>query len=593
MNSFAHTRRNSVLSVLSFAACLAAASVGNAQTPSAPPATADPVVQPAIDGVLKAFESHPIVAVGDAHGTAEEGAFYVALISDRRFAKEVGNVVVEFGGSAHQETIDRYVAGEAVPYTELRKVWTDVVGWVPTVAWLEYVDFFAAVRAANAKLPADQRIHVWLGEPPIDWSKIKTQADLTSGRFDRNQFPADLIKREILSKGKKSLVIYGGLHFRFDNGIDERVEADYPHSFFVVTPYWGFQQQACDAALETRAADWPEPTLVSPIKGTWLVGLLRAPGCTFQPGPPAGRAPPTPEQAAMMKDADDDTSGVKSDALLYLGGANSLTQSPVDPAFFLDQDYFNEIARRYQIMTGQPLNWANFVAINGRGTTTVRERYGRAPPPIPDGLRAAIDEKTLDRYVGFYQLRAWRVLTVTRRGPQLWGQLTGGKPVPIHALGHASFWSRSFARPFNFVADTNGRVTSIEFDQAVGDTLAPRIDDKVAQQIASKIEARIKSQAQNPGTEAALRRTIEDYVAGKPNYERMNPALADLTHQILPSLQADLNRLGPVKSIKFVGVSNQGQDMYEVTQEHGVSHWSLALDAEGKIDTLQLQFPNP
>lgn len=45
------------------------------------------------------------------------------------FAREVGNVVVEFGSAARQDVIDRYVAGESVPYTELRTVWTDTIGW--------------------------------------------------------------------------------------------------------------------------------------------------------------------------------------------------------------------------------------------------------------------------------------------------------------------------------------------------------------------------------------------------------------------------------------------------------------------------------
>jgi hypothetical protein len=122
---------------------------------------AAPVV-PAIDGILKAFRNHALVAIGDDHNSAQEEDFYAALVRDPRFSTEVGNVVVEFGGAAQQDTLDRYLNGQEVSYTDLRNVWTDVVGWIPTVTGLGYANFFAQVRAVNLGLPPDRRIHVWL-----------------------------------------------------------------------------------------------------------------------------------------------------------------------------------------------------------------------------------------------------------------------------------------------------------------------------------------------------------------------------------------------------------------------------------------------
>lgn len=179
----------------------------------APTATAQtPVAQPAIDVILDAFKTHPLVAIDDNHGLAQELDFYSVLVRDPRFGKEVGNVVVEVGDSAQQGVIDRYVAGEDVPYMELRKVWTDTVGWVPVIPSIGYLNLFASVRAANLALPADQRIRVWLGEPPIDWTTIKTRADFLPLLRQRDDFPAALIKSEILAKKRKALVIYGGGH---------------------------------------------------------------------------------------------------------------------------------------------------------------------------------------------------------------------------------------------------------------------------------------------------------------------------------------------------------------------------------------------
>src|SRR5581483_1386589 len=117
-----------------------------------------------------------------------------------------------FGGAAQQDTLDRYLNGEQVSYEDLRKVWTDVVGWIPTVTGLGYANFFAQVRAVNLALPRERRIHVWLGEPPIDWSTIKTKADFQPILAQRDSHAVDVIEKNILEPGRKAVVIYGGWH---------------------------------------------------------------------------------------------------------------------------------------------------------------------------------------------------------------------------------------------------------------------------------------------------------------------------------------------------------------------------------------------
>ena len=159
---------------LAFVAILAVTSPAGAQTPN----RAAPTVRPAIDGILAAFEKHPLVGIGDAHNLAQQEDFFATLIRDSRFAKEVGNVVVEFGTATHQDVLDRYINGGAVSFAELRSVWSDAVGATPTVTGLGYVNFLANVRTANLSLPPEQRIRVWLGEPVIDWATVKTQEDL-------------------------------------------------------------------------------------------------------------------------------------------------------------------------------------------------------------------------------------------------------------------------------------------------------------------------------------------------------------------------------------------------------------------------------
>jgi hypothetical protein len=97
---------------------------------------------------------------------------------------------------------------------------------------------------------------------------------------------------------------------------------------------------------------------------------------------------------------------------------------------------------------------------------------------------------------------------------------------------------------------------------------------------------RFKDQTQSPGTEAALRRDIEELRLGEPKYELMSAGLANVTRQQLPQLKATITQLGAVQSVTFKGVGPAGADIYEVKFEHGSTEWRLMLDADGKVETV-------
>ena len=209
------------------------------------------------------FRRYPILALGDIHGMAQEEDFFAQVIRDPRFAKDIGNVVVEFGDASQQDTIDRFVASDDVSYEQLRRVWTDTAGWMPTVTSMGYLNFFATARAVNLSLPAAQQLHVWLGDPPVDWSKVTKRDDLPNVT-NRNQFPADLITSKLLSQGKRALVIYGVGHLSGQKSLVALIEKSYPSSVFVVTPYFGFVQKSCSEAFEAKLHGWPIPALATP-----------------------------------------------------------------------------------------------------------------------------------------------------------------------------------------------------------------------------------------------------------------------------------------------------------------------------------------
>ena len=270
----------------------------------------------------------------------------------------MGNVVVEFGDATEQETIDRFVAGEEIPYDQLRRVWASTVGWFPTVTALGYMNFFAEVRAVNSGLAPSQRIHVWLGDPPIDWSKVVTRADVAHVA-DRNHYPADIIKLNLLAKNKKSLIIYGLGHLSGSRSLAMLIETFRPGSLFVVTPYFGFAQQSCSDAFERALKAWPSPALATPVRNTALQSPLQQAGCRITDSSDFhfSAAATEADKAAAIARSESRVSALSGDALLYLGPAATLTESPLSPDLYLDAAFRKEIGRRFKIMTGQPMDW--------------------------------------------------------------------------------------------------------------------------------------------------------------------------------------------------------------------------------------------
>jgi hypothetical protein len=349
-------------------------------------------IKPAIDGIFDAFE-RSLVGLGDKHGLAQEIEFYEALIRDPRFARNVGNVVVEFGGAARQDVIDRYVNGEPVAYRELRQVWTDTVGWTPTVWSVGYANFFAQVRDVNRTLPRQQRIRVWLGEPPIVWERIQTRDELREYMRARETHAAGLLVQHILEQKKKALVIYGSQHLRrfsaeetakkellwtdwtatapetaapfalmrTSGSLVGLVEAKHSGAFFLVQVYDGFDDEACTTRFEQRMQEWPLPALAVPIRATTLESDLRRCPFTLNLTYP----PVMPQALQDLLRAEDNDVFLRGDAVLFLAPAANLTESPIFPDLYLDEEYRQEISRQMEIKSGRPLppGWGRNVPI--------------------------------------------------------------------------------------------------------------------------------------------------------------------------------------------------------------------------------------
>jgi CubicO group peptidase (beta-lactamase class C family) len=202
-----------------------------------------------------------------------------------------------------------------------------------------------------------------------------------------------------------------------------------------------------------------------------------------------------------------------------------------------------------------------------------------------DRKQITLDTKILDRYAGQYQLGPNAIMTMSRDEGQFYIQLTGQPKFEVFAESERKFFLKVVDAQLTFDVDSQGAATQVTLHQNGRDIVAKRMNDadiKRAAEESAAIAKRFKDQTQSPGTEAALRRNIEELQRGEPNYEQMSPQLADATRQQLPQLTTTMKQLGALQSVTFTGVGPGGADIYQVKFEHGTTEWRIMLDADGK-----------
>jgi hypothetical protein len=235
------------------------------------PVTADATPQPAVSAILSAFDKYEVVAMPQGHGMQDLNDFIFSLIRNPAFSEKVNDIVFESGNSLYQPILDRYIAGEDVPFTEVQKVWRKM--GQPAAGASAFVEqFYPLVRALNQKLPPQRRLRVLAGDPPIDWDQIKNFDDVRR-LVHRDEGIASVMEKEVLSKHRKALMLFGTFHlFHSVGGSAVSIyEKDYPNLTFVISEFGVFDTDL-PTLSSSRFATWPIPSLAL-AKGTWL-GVL-------------------------------------------------------------------------------------------------------------------------------------------------------------------------------------------------------------------------------------------------------------------------------------------------------------------------------
>ena len=91
-------------------------------------------------------------------------------------------------------------------------------------------------------------------------------------------------------------------------------------------------------------------------------------------------------------------------------------------------------------------------------------------------------------------------------------------------------------------------------------------------------------QAPAPGSEAALRRSIEEVRSGNPDYTQMTPEFGAVVRLQLTQMQSIFKTWGAVKSVTFKGTGPMGADIYDVAFENGAAEFRIGLAPDGKIE---------
>ncbi len=270
----------------------------------------------------------------------------------------------------------------------------------------------------------------------------------------------------------------------------------------------------------------------------------------------------------------------------YIGAVAAMSESKT----FLEE--------RIRIMIRKPVKWRRLgiaglagasialTALAAQVSPPNSSAVAAPPPAAAEGKKAAervaikLPAATLDRYVGAYKLTDNMFVEVRRNGDSLLAKLTGQPEFEIFPESAGHFFWKVVDAQIVFADDGTGSATLHQYGKDM--PLAKSNPGEVAQAKAA-LDARIAAQTPSPGTEAALRRSIEATLAGKIDYENMEPMLADVTRQQEAKILATTKEFGALKSITFKEVGMQGWDGYDVQFENARLTYRLTLAANGKI----------
>jgi hypothetical protein len=317
-----------------------------------------------IAAIVDALRTHDVVALTDPHSNVQVQTFLLSLIGDPRFVSSVNDIVIETASARYQDAIDRFVRGDDVQRDVLRKAWEEHV--VPNSLGVQAEEVIRAVRATNASLRSERRLRVIAGDPPIDWDNITSAEDLQRWVELRDSYPSDLIRRQVLDRGRRALVLYGQGHLQ-----RRQILSNYDMSTWqsqTVVSLLGHDPAVrifnvwtlldSNVELPDEVASWHAPSLAE-LQGTSMGAkdfedFSRGFGFGTRFGIRNGQLVPLPRQEWQTMRMEDQFS-----AILYLGPPSSMTYATVPAALCQDSRFVDVRVQRLKRF-GPPVELENF-----------------------------------------------------------------------------------------------------------------------------------------------------------------------------------------------------------------------------------------
>jgi hypothetical protein len=95
---------------------------------------------------------------------------------------------------------------------------------------------------------------VLAGDPPIDWTQIETVEEWRAFVSDRDRHYASIVENEVLGRGRRALLLIGGMHLLRTSPIGGRFR-----SMPTIMPHTG--DGALNEEVEAVTRDWPVPSV--------------------------------------------------------------------------------------------------------------------------------------------------------------------------------------------------------------------------------------------------------------------------------------------------------------------------------------------
>jgi hypothetical protein len=294
----------------------------------------NPRPENATAAVLRAFETHNIVMIGEIHSNKQEYDWFRSLVATPEFADRADDIVLEMGNSLYQTSVDQYVSGEDIPLEQVQKAWRNTVGVIGPLSPV-VPSLYQAVRETNMKRRGKHQMRILCGGPPMDWDKVKDMHDVMPYASHRDDRYAQVVQEEVLAKHHRALLIMGGMHFLRNSqsgppgpSIESKLRRAGARTYLIM---FGTNTPGSYDDLDGRFDSWSVPVIV-PASG-WIAEL---PARSLMEGG-------YPFTKPNLKHG--------ADALLYLGPRNSLISVSMTRAQLEGTPYGKEIMRRLEILS--------------------------------------------------------------------------------------------------------------------------------------------------------------------------------------------------------------------------------------------------